>query len=66
MIKLKRSKEKLETSIRPREEIQRESPVEQLRERSRAERKETIRKAEYENHERMHEKSGRKEWGNVR
>ena len=33
------------SSIRPREEIQRESPVKQLRERNRVERKETIRNA---------------------
>ena len=38
--------------------------MERLRERSRAGRKETIRKAEYENRERTHERSGGAERGN--
>ena len=47
----------------PEEKSKRGSPVERLRERSRVERKETIRKAKYKNQEGKHEKSGRREWG---
>ena len=47
----------------PEERSKRGSPVEQLRERSREGRKETISKAEYENRERTHERSGGEERG---
>ena len=48
----------------PEEKSERESPVERLRERSREGRKETGRRAEYENLEGRHEKSGWRERGN--
>ena len=63
MLKWKRTKESGSQASAPEEKSERGSPVEQLRERSREGRKETISKAKYENRERMHEKSGRKERG---
>ena len=64
MLKRKRTKESGSQASAPEEKFERGSPVERLRERSRVGRKETNSEAEYENQERMHEKSGRKEWGN--
>ena len=63
MLKRKRTKGCGSQAPAPEEESERGSPVEQLRERSRAGRKETNRKAEYENRERTHERSGGKERG---
>ena len=63
MLKRKRTKESGSQAPAPEERSERGSPVEQLRERSRAGRKETNRKAEYENRERTHERSGRIERG---
>ena len=51
---------------KPESESIREAPEEQLRERIREGRKETISKAEYRNLEGRHEKSGRKERGRAR
>ena len=65
LLKRKRTKESGSQASAPEERSKRGSPVERLRERNREGRKETNRKAEYENQERMHEKSGRKEWGNA-
>ena len=64
MLKRKRTRGSGSQASAPEEKSERGSPVERLRERSRAGRKETNSEAEYGNQERMHEKSGRKEWGN--
>ena len=64
MLKRKRTKESGSQAPAPEEKSERGSPVERLRERSREGRKETGRKAEYENRERTHERSGVKERGN--
>ena len=63
MLQRKRTKESGSQASAPEEKSERGSPVERLRERNRAGRKETNSEAEYENQERMHEKSGRKERG---
>ena len=63
MLKRKRTKGCGSQAPAPEERSERGSPVEQLRERSRAGRKETISKAEYGNRERTHERSGGKERG---
>ena len=63
MLKRKRTKGSGSQAPAPEERSERGSPVEQLRERSRAGRKETNRKAEYENRERTHERSGGEERG---
>ena len=60
MLKLRWTKGSQGQALVPEKKFKRESPVEQLRERSREERKETIRKAEYENREGMHERSGKR------
>ena len=64
MLKRKRTKGCGSQAPAPEEESERGSPVERLRERSRAGRKETISKAKYGNPEGRHEKSGRRERGN--
>ena len=64
MLKRKRTKGSGSQAPAPEERSERGSPVEQLRERSRAGRKETNRKAEYGNRERTHERAGGKERGN--
>ena len=67
MLKRKRTEgngRKRKSGTGPGGKTKRGSPVERLRERSRAGRKETGRKAEYENRERAHERSGGKERGN--
>ena len=61
MLKRKRAKGSGSQAPAPERKLKRGSPVEQLRERSRAGRKETIRKAEYLELEGRHEKSGRRE-----
>ena len=63
MLKRKRTQGSGSQAPAPEGKTKRGSPVEQLRERSRAGRKETIRKAEYGNRERKHEKSGWEERG---
>ena len=63
MLKRKWTKGSGSQAPAPEERSERGSPVEQLRERSRAGRKETISKAEYGNRERTHERSGGKERG---
>jgi hypothetical protein len=63
MLKRKRRSSSGSQAPAPEERSERGSPVEQLRERSRAGRKETNRKAEYGNRERTHERSGGKERG---
>ena len=64
MLKRKRTKESGSQAPAPEERSKRGSPVEQLRERIRVGRKETISKAEYRNLEGKHEKSGWGERGN--
>ena len=64
MLKRKRTKESGSQASAPEEKSERGSPVERLRERNRAGRKETNSEAEYENLEGRHEKSGRRERGN--
>ena len=61
MLKRKRTKGSGSQAPAPEEKSERGSPVEQLRERSRAGRKETISKAEYLELEGRHERSGRRE-----
>ena len=61
MLKRKQTKESGSQAPAPEGKSERGSPVERLRERSREGRKETISKAEYENLEGRHEKSGRRE-----
>ena len=63
MLKRKQTKGSGSQAPAPEERSERGSPVEQLRERSRAGRKETNSKAEYGNRERTHERSGGKERG---
>ena len=63
MLKRKRTQGSGSQAPAPEERSERGSPVEQLRERSRAGRKETISKAEYENLGGRHERSGRREGG---
>ena len=63
MLKRKRTQGSGSQAPAPEERSERGSPVEQLRERSRAGRKETNSKAEYENRERTHERSGGEERG---
>ena len=63
MLKRKWTKGSGSQAPAPERKLERGSPVEQLRERSREERKETISKAEYENREGTHEKSGGGERG---
>ena len=64
MLKRKRTQGSGSQAPAPEERSERGSPVEQLRERSRAGRKETISKAEYGNLEGRYERSGRRERGN--
>ena len=66
MLKRKRRSSSGSQAPAPEERSERGSPVEQLRERSREGRKETIRKAEYENPEGRHGKPGRREGGKRR
>ena len=61
MLKRKQTKESGSQAPAPEEESERGSPVERLRERSRAGRKETNRKAEYGKQAGMQERSGRRE-----
>ena len=63
MLKRKRTEGSGSQAPIPEERSERESPVERLRERSREGRKETGRRAEYENLEGRHERSGRRERG---
>ena len=63
MLKRKQTKGSGSQAPAPEEQSERGSPVERLRERSRAGRKETISKAKYGNPEGRHEKSGRREGG---
>ena len=63
MLKRKQTKGSGSQAPAPEEKSERGSPVERLRERSRAGRKETISKAEYGKPEGLHEKSGRTEGG---
>ena len=60
----KRTKESGSQASAPEERSERGSPVEQLRERIKEGRKETISKAKYRNLEGRHEKSGQRERGN--
>ena len=63
MLKRKRTKGCGSQAPAPEKRFERGSPVERLRERSRAGRKETNSRAEYENREGRHGKPGRKERG---
>ena len=63
MLKRKRRSSSGSQAPAPEEKSERGSPVERLRERSRAGRKETISKAEYLEPEGRHERSGRRERG---
>ena len=63
MLKRKQTKGSGSQAPAPERKLERGSPVERLRERSREGRKETISEAKYWNRERVHEKSGRKERG---
>ena len=63
MLKRKRTKESGSQAPAPEKRFERGSPVERLRERSRAGRKETNSEAEYENREGRHGKPGREERG---
>ena len=63
MLKRKRTKESGSQASAPEKRFERGSPVERLRERSRAGRKETNSRAEYENQDGRHGKPGRKERG---
>ena len=64
MLKRKRTKESGSQAPAPEKRFERGSPVERLRERSRAGRKETNSRAEYENREGKHENSGWRDRGN--
>ena len=64
MLKRKRTEGSGSQAPAPEKRFKRGSPVERLRERSREGRKETGSKAEYENRERTHERSGGAERGN--
>ena len=63
MLKRKRTEGCGSQAPAPEKRFERGSPVERLRERSRAGRKETGSEAEYENRERTHERSGGRERG---